>query len=203
MIMKTLHYFLVFFGLLLLPLQGAFPQGYSIGDKAADFDLPAVGGERVSLSDYPDAKGFIVVFTCNTCPYAQAYEDRIEALNGKYATRGYPVIAINPNNPEIQPGDSFEKMAQRAREKGFSFPYLLDEGQEIYPLYGATRTPHVFLLERSGSDHIVRYIGAVDDNYRDASAVETPYVEVAVDALLNGQPVPTETTRAIGCSIKA
>lgn len=201
--MKALQHLLVLSGLLLLPLQEVCPQGYSIGDRAADFDLPAVGGDRVSLGDYPEAKGFIVVFTCNTCPYAQAYEDRIEALHKKYAARGYPVIAINPNNPDIQPGDSFEKMEQRAREKGFTFPYLLDEGQEIYPLYGATRTPHVFLLERSGPDHIVRYIGAVDDNYRDASAVETPYVEAAVEALLNGQPVPTETTRAIGCSIKA
>lgn len=201
--MKALQQLLVIFGLLLLPFQETVAQGYSLGDKAADFELPAVGGDRVSLSDYPEAKGFIVVFTCNTCPYAQAYEARIEALNDKYASQGYPVIAINPNNPDIQPGDSFEKMEQRAKEKGFSFPYLLDEGQEIYPLYGATRTPHVFLLERSGSDHIVRYIGAVDDNYQDASAVETPYVEAAVDALLSGQPVPTATTRAIGCSIKA
>lgn len=189
--------------LLILPFQTAVSQGYSIGDKAADFELPAVSGKTVSLSDYPDASGFIVVFTCNTCPYAQAYEERILALNNRFATRGYPVIAINPNNPDIQPGDSFEKMKQRASDKGFTFPYLLDEGQEVYPKYGATRTPHVFVLERSGSEHIVRYIGAIDDNYQDPGSVQTPYVEAAVEALLSGKSVPEETTRAIGCSIKA
>ncbi|MBC2839124.1 thioredoxin family protein [Robiginitalea sp. SC105] len=201
--MKTIPQTLLLLAFLSLSVFPVFSQGYAIGDKAADFALPAVDGNTVSLSDFPDARGFIVVFTCNTCPYAQAYEQRIEALNRQYASRGFPVIAINPNNPSIQPGDSFEKMKERAAQRGFTFPYLLDEGQEVYPRYGATRTPHVFLLERSGGDLLVRYIGAVDDNYQDAKAVETPYVEAAVEALLSGRPVPMETTRAIGCSIKA
>ncbi len=195
---------IIAFGLLLgfnaVPAQA---QGYSVGDKAMDFKLPSVDGSQVSLADYADAKGFIVVFTCNTCPFAQAYESRIMALNDRFAGEGFPVIAINPNNPELQPGDSFEKMKQRAEAKGYSFPYLLDQGQEVFPAYGATRTPHVFLLEKSGGDYLVRYIGAIDDNHQDPSSVETPYVTRAVEAILNGEEVPVKNTRAIGCSIKA
>ena len=182
--------------------SGALNDGYSVGDKATDFRLRNIDGKMVSLSDYKDARGFLLIFTCNTCPYAVAYEDRIIALDKKYKEKGVPVIAINPNNPVVQPGDSFEKMQQRAREKGFTFPYLLDEGQEVYPRYGATRTPHVFLLENTAEGHIVRYIGTIDDNYQDAGAVETRYVEDAVDAMLQGQKIEIPTTRAIGCSIK-
>lgn len=182
--------------------SGALNDGYSVGDKATDFRLRNIDGKMVSLSDYKDARGFLLIFTCNTCPYAVAYEDRIIALDKKYKEKGVPVIAINPNNPEVQPGDSFEKMQQRAREKGFTFPYLLDEGQEVYPRYGATRTPHVFLLENTAEGHIVRYIGTIDDNYQDAGAVETRYVEDAVDAMLQGRKIEIPTTRAIGCSIK-
>ena len=178
-------------------------QGYQVGDMASDFDLPSVDGVNVSLADYPEAKGFIVVFTCNTCPYAQAYESRIMDLDKKFASRGYPVIAINPNNPELQPGDSFQAMKKRAVSRGYTFPYLLDEKQEVYPRFGATRTPHVFILQRSEGAYQVRYIGTIDDNYQDAGAVKTRYVEQAVEALLNGDPVPLENTRAIGCSIKA
>jgi len=180
----------------------AYPPGYEPGDIATDFELPNVDGRMVSLSDYKDARGFLVIFTCNTCPYARAYEGRIMALDLKYREKGVPVIAINPNNPASQPGDSFEKMKQRAREKGYTFPYLQDKGQKIYPQYGAAHTPHVFLLERTGRENVVRYIGAIDDNYRDAAAVETPYVENAVDAMLQGKEIEVTTTRAIGCSIK-
>mgnify|MGYP002065186429 CR=1 FL=1 len=112
-------------------------------------------------------------------------------------------LAINPNNPDIQPGDSFEAMKQRSTDQGYTFPYLLDVRQEVYPKFGATRTPHVFLLERSGGKYIVRYIGTIDDNYGDPDAVKTRYVENAVDALLEGRDIPMEITRAIGCSIKA
>ncbi len=195
--------------IVLLMLLGAFTiypgnlnDGYSVGDMATDFKLKNVDGKMVSLSDFKEAKGFLVIFTCNTCPYAVAYEDRIIALDNKYKVRGVPVIAINPNNPEVQPGDSFAKMQQRAREKGFTFPYLLDEGQEVYPRYGATRTPHVFLLEKTAEGHVVRYIGTIDDNYQDAQAVDTRYVEDAIDAMLEGQEIEVPTTKAIGCTIK-
>ncbi|MGB5820406.1 MAG: thioredoxin family protein [Saonia sp.] len=177
-------------------------DGYTIGDYATDFKLKNIDGAMVSLADFKDAKGFVVIFTCNTCPYAVAYEDRIVALDKKYSALGVPVIAINPNNPSVQPKDSYESMKVRAKEKGFTFPYLLDEGQKIYPQYGATRTPHVYLLEKTDKGYLVKYIGAIDDNYADADAVEVKYVENAVDAMLKGMKIEIQTTKAIGCSIK-
>lgn len=177
-------------------------DGYGIGDVATDFSLKNIDGNMVSLSDFDDAKGYLVIFTCNTCPYSVAYEDRINALDAKYKPKGIPVIAINPNNPAAKPGDSFEKMKVRAAEKNFSFPYLFDEGQTVYPQYGATRTPHVFLLEKTDRGNVVKYIGAIDDNYRDASQVEEKFVENAVDALLAGKEIKTKTTKAIGCGIQ-
>ena len=178
-------------------------KGYGIGDYATDFSLPDINGKRVSLAEFKDAKGYLVIFTCNTCPYAIAYEDRIIALDKKYKTKGVPVIAINPNDPDLQPADDVQHMKKRAIEKGFTFPYLVDEKQEIFPQYGATKTPHVYLLEKTKNGNVVRYIGTIDDNYSDASSVKTKYVENAVDAMLNGEEIPLTTTRAIGCSIKS
>jgi peroxiredoxin len=177
-------------------------KGYEIGSVATDFKLKNIDNKMVSLRDLGETKGYIVIFTCNHCPYAVAYEDRIIELSKKYKKLGYPVVAINPNNPEKQKEDSFEKMQIRAREKGFDFPYLLDEGQKIYPQYGATKTPHVYVLQKTDQGNIVQYIGAIDDNHSDASAVKEKYVENAVDALLNGEEVKVKTTKAIGCSIK-
>ena len=177
-------------------------DGYDIGDIATDFNLKNIDGKMVSLSDYKEAKGFIVIFTCNTCPYAVAYEDRIIALDKKYQEKGYPVIAIMPNNPASKPGDNYEAMQKRAKAKGFTFPYLTDEGQKIYPQYGATKTPHVYVLQKTKKGNEVKYIGAIDDNYQDVDAVEVKYTENAVDALLSGKEVPETKTRAIGCSIK-
>ena len=177
-------------------------DGYQIGDVATDLSLPNVDGKMVSLSDFADAKGFIVIFTCNTCPYSVAYEDRIIALNNKYSEKGYPVIAINPNDPAAIDGDELSDMKVRAEEKGFTFPYLQDVGQQIYPQYGATKTPHVFVLQKDGADNIVRYIGAIDDSSRNPKKVKKRYVEQAVDALLAGESPATTKTKAIGCSIK-
>lgn len=182
--------------------EEAEQDGYAVGDMATDFSLKNIDGEMVSLADYEDAKGFIVTFTCNHCPYAVAYEDRIIALDAKYKEQGYPVIAINPNNPEMVEEDSFENMKIRAKEKGFTFPYLLDEGQRIFPQYGATKTPHIYVLEKTDAGNRVAYIGAIDDNHEDASAVTKKYVENAVDALLNGEQPEVTETKAIGCSIK-
>jgi peroxiredoxin len=174
-------------------------SGYKVGDKATDFKLKSVDNKMYSMADYKDAKGFIVVFTCNHCPFAIKYEDRIIELAKKYKSKGYVLLAINPNDPAAQPADSFDKMQERAKEKNFTFPYLFDEGQKIYPQYGATKTPHVFLLDKN---LIVKYIGAIDDNVEDASQVKEKYLENAIAALENGtEPNPT-TTKAIGCSIK-
>ena len=177
-------------------------SGYQIGDVIEDFELKNIDGNMVSLSDYKDAKGFIITFTCNTCPYAVMYEDRIIDLDKKYAAKGYPVIAIMPNNVEVKLGDSFEAMQRRATTKGFTFPYLIDEGQKVYPKFGATKTPHMYVVQKTKKGMQVEYIGAIDDNYQDASAVKQKYVEDAVDALLEGEEIQEKETRAIGCSIK-
>jgi peroxiredoxin len=175
---------------------------YQIGDVAEDFKLKDVDGKMVSLADFDEAKGFIVIFTCNTCPVSVANEDRIIALNEKYEDLGYPVIAINPNNPEISEGDSFDLMKVRAKEKGFKFPYLFDDGQKVFPKYGASKTPHVYILNKEDNGLVVKYIGSIDDSARNAGAVKTKYAENAVDALIKGSPIDVASTKAIGCSIK-
>ncbi len=177
-------------------------NGYQVGDIVKDFSLKNVDGKMVSMANYTDAKGFIITFTCNTCPYSVAYEDRLIELDKKYASQGYPVIAINPNNPEARPDDNFEAMQTRAKEKGFTFPYMLDVGQKVYPQFGASRTPHMYVIAKTDKGHQVKYIGAIDDNYKDAAATTKHYVEDAVDALLAGKEVEVKTTKAIGCSIK-
>lgn len=178
-------------------------SGYGIGDIASDFYLRNVDNKMVSLKDYENAKGFIIVFTCNTCPFSIANEDRIIALDKKYKKLGYPVIAINPNDPHLKPGDSFKAMQQRAREKGFTFPYLLDDGQTVFPKYGATKTPHTYLLHKIENHTIVKYIGAIDNNSRSPEAVTERYLEDALNALLEGRTIKVTETKAIGCSIKS
>lgn len=177
-------------------------EGYKIGDIATDFSLKNVDGSMVSLKDYPDAKGFILIFTCNTCPYAVASEDRIIALDQEFKSKGYPVIAINPNNPELSPGDSFEEMQKRAKEKAFTFPYLFDEYNLMYRRYGATKTPHVYVLEKENQRFYVRYIGAIDDNVRNAEKVKERFAANAVNDLLEGREVAVKETKAIGCTVK-
>lgn len=178
------------------------PAGYKIGDEATDFKLKDVSGKMVSLSDYKDAKGFIVIFTCNTCPFAVASEERIVALDKEFKPKGYPVIAINPNNPEVQEDDSYELMQAKAKEAGFTFPYLFDESQTIYAKYGAAKTPHVYLLKKENDKNIVKYIGAIDDNVRNASEVKDRFLANAVNELLEGKEISVKETKAIGCSVK-
>lgn len=176
--------------------------GYKVGDMAADFKLKNVDGKMVSLDDMKDAKGAIVIFTCNHCPFSVKYEDRIIELDKKYKSKGYPVVAINPNDPKINEDDSFDNMIIRAKEKGFTFPYLFDESQQIARVYGATRTPHVYIVQKEQGDFVVKYIGAIDDNSGDVSAVTEKYVEHAVDNLIEGKNVDPDFTKAIGCTIK-
>lgn len=194
--MKRIGFFALLMGFL---MSFTNPTGYKVGDKATDFKLKSVDNKMYSMADYKDAKGFIVVFTCNHCPFAVKYEDRIIDLAKKYKSKGYVLLAINPNDPAAQPEDSFELMQKRAKEKKFTFPYLFDEGQKIYPQYGATKTPHVFLLDKN---LVVKYIGAIDDNVEDASQVKEKYLENAIAALEKGQEPTPSTTKAIGCTIK-
>jgi peroxiredoxin len=177
-------------------------SGYKVGDTAADFKLKNVDGKMVSLADYSTAKGFIVIFTCNTCPYAKLYEDRINELHQKFASQGFPVIAINPNDPGKSPGDSFDEMKKRAGEKKFSFPYLFDETQSVATAFGATHTPQVYLLRNMNGRYRVAYIGAIDNNHKDKSLADEKYVENAVGQLISGRDIQVKNTKAIGCTIK-
>jgi peroxiredoxin len=176
--------------------------GYAIGDEAVSINLMNVDGTMVSYDSFPDALGFIVIFTCNTCPYSVASEDRIIALDQEFKDKGYPVIAINPNNPDLQPADSFELMQKKAADKGFTFPYLYDESRTVYAQYGAKKTPHVYLLQKENGKRIVKYIGAIDDNVRNGSAVKDRFLANAVYELLEGKEVSVKETKAIGCSVK-
>jgi len=171
------------------------------GDKAIAFELPGVDDRRHALADYAEDKEAVaVIFTCNHCPYARAWEDRIVRIQADYADRGAQVIAINPNDPQKYPDDSFPKMKERAQEKGFNFPYLYDESQEVARAYGAERTPEVFLF---GKDGTLLYHGTVDDNYEDPKAVKNHYLRDALDAVLaNEEQPPVAETRPIGCTIK-
>lgn len=177
-------------------------KGYDIGDEVSNVTLKNVDKTMVSFTDYKDAKGFIVIFTCNTCPYAVASEDRINALDAEFKTKGFPVIAINPNDPNVQPDDTFELMQQKAKEKNFTFPYLYDESHSVYADFGATKTPHVYLLQKEKGKNIVKYIGAIDDNVRNASAVKERFLANAINELLEGKEISVKKTKAIGCSIK-
>lgn len=183
---------------------GSIPTvpGYDIGDVVKDFKLKGVDGEMVSLSDYDNANGVILIFDCNTCPYSIAYRDRIKELHSQFADQGYPVVAVQPNDPKRSPGDSFENMQSYAKEHGYEHAYLYDETQEVARRFGATNTPHVYVLNKEDEGMVVKYIGAIDNNTKDAAAADKKYVEDAVNALLDGEEPEVAKTKAIGCTIK-
>ncbi|MFT4031141.1 MAG: thioredoxin family protein [Siphonobacter sp.] len=177
-------------------------RGYNIGDAVADFHLKSTVGKTVSLREYHSEKGIIVVFTTNHCPFAKAYESRIIALDQKYNPQGFPVLAINPNDPSAYEEDSFDNMKARATSKSYPFPYVFDENQQVAKAFGATRTPQVFVLQRQGERFIVQYIGTIDDNSQDPAGVTKNYVQEAVNNLLQGKPVMLNVTKAVGCAIQ-
>jgi peroxiredoxin len=186
---------------LLILLAGRDP-GYQVGDTVSAFKLKNVDGKMISLADYQSGKGVIVVFDCNTCPVSKSYNERIQALSKKFGPQGFPLVAINANSPDVSPGDSFDNMVAQAKRKKYDFAYLIDESQEVAKAFGASNTPHVFVLKKDGTAFKVAYVGAIDNNSRDAEAADKKYVEEAVQALLANKPVPTEKTKAIGCGIK-
>jgi peroxiredoxin len=186
----------------LMAQQGATSAGVVVGDLAPSFRLKNVDGKFVALDDYRTSKGLVVVFTCNHCPYSVKYEDRIIALAAETSRLGFPLIAINPNDPVKVPEDSYENMKVRAKEKGFTFPYIVDETQEVAKQYGAKRTPHVFVLLHNGGAWQVAYVGAIDDNANDPDKVESRFVLDAVKSLASGAKPAVSQTKAIGCTIK-
>ena len=183
-------------------LFAARPVGYGVGDVVADFKLKNIDGSYRSLADYKGGKGVILIFDCNTCPVSKGYNERILALNEKFATKGFPVLLVNSNSPEVSPGDSFDEMVSYAKKKKYTFSYLADENQEVATAFGASNTPHTFVLKKEGDKFKVAYIGAIDNNSRDGSAADKKYVEDAVSAILEGKEVPVAKTKAIGCTIK-
>ena len=172
------------------------------GQAAPDFKLKNVDNKEVSFFNYPDAKGFIVVFTCNTCPYAIGYEQRIIDLDKKFRPQGYPVIAINPNDPEASKADTFDKMQALAKEKKYTFPYLFDQGQLVTDQYGAKRTPHLFVVSKTEKGTIVEYTGAIDNDPEGNNKERIKYVEDVIASLKNNQKPTLTVTKEIGCTIK-
>ena len=185
---------------ILAMIAGAASADLAAGAAAPAFSLPGVDGKDHALDEYKDAKAVVVIFTCNHCPVAKAYQDRIIALQRDYAGKGVQVVAINSNDAEQFPDDSFENMQKRAEEKGYNFPYLFDESQEIARAYGAKATPHVFVL---GADRTLAYSGRIDDaTWQDMQKAEKQYLRQALDALLAGEKIEEPATLAFGCSIK-
>lgn len=203
--MSSMLTFLFTMTLLMIPAVAIdLPEGAKVGDVAPNFMLTDTENKSVSLTGYAQAKGVILVFTCNTCPYALKYEDRIIALNDKFSKYGYPVIAVNSNDPNIVPEDSPEQMRKRVSDKKFGFPYLIDETQVVAKAYGARKTPHAYVLQRAarGPGFTIEYIGAIDDDPELENPSRTKYVEKAIEALLGSTKPETTFTKAIGCTIK-
>lgn len=190
-------------GIFLLALSFSLSAQLKPGDKAVNFTLKNVNTEMVSLADYLDNKGVILVFTCNPCPFSKAYEERIIKIHNFYGPKGYPVIAINSNDESRSPDDSFEKMQALAKEKAYPFPYLKDT-EEVFRAYGASRTPHVFLLHKNNNNVLkVAFIGAIDNNPMDPRDVTERYLENAIASLEKGEKPDPAEVKAVGCMIKA
>jgi peroxiredoxin len=170
-----------------------------IGDPMPAFRLPGVDGNNHSNDDFADEKALIVIFSCNHCPYVKAYEDRMIEIQRDYADRGVQLIAICSNDAVNYPEDSFANMKRNADMKGYNFPYLRDETQDVARAFGAEKTPHLFVF---GPDRTLAYEGRIDDNHENPRAVKRRYLREALDAILAGKPVPEPETFAIGCTIK-
>jgi peroxiredoxin len=170
-----------------------------LGDSAPGFKLPGIDERDHALADYAGAKALAVVFTCNHCPYAQAYEERFNALQRELGPRGFQLLAINSNDGVAYPEDDYEAMVLRAQEKDFQFPYLWDQDQSVARAYGAVRTPHVFLFDGARK---LAYVGRIDDSWNAPDKVTRSELAEAVADILAGRPVATPETFAVGCTIK-
>jgi len=158
-----------------------------------------IDGRTLTLADVRGEKGTLVIFSCNHCPWAQAWEERIVAIGNEYPGKGIGVAVVNSNDPAKNPDDSFDQMKSRAKERGMSYPYLYDASSDVARAFQAEHTPEAFLFDASGK---LVYHGAIDDNAKDAEHVTAHYLRDALDAVLAGQDVPTAETKALGCGIK-
>ena len=167
----------------------------------ADFTLLNVNGNLVSLKDYPNAKGFIIIFTCNHCPFAKLYPDRMNQLNERYKSFGIPLLAISSTDTLVYEEDNYSHMIEKSLKEKFNFPYLLDGDQKVAKDFGAQKTPHAFIIWREKDHFVVKYSGTIDDNGAEPDKVKNKYINKAVDALLAGKEVDVKETKSIGCQI--
>ena len=172
--------------------------GIQPGQQAPEFDLPGVDGKAHSLSALKDPI-LVVFFTCNHCPYVQAWESRFTDIQRDYASKGVRLVGINSNDEDKYPEDDFAHMKSRAKEEGYNFPYLRDESQKVAEAYGPVATPDFFVLDAA---RVVRYRGRLDDDHQDPKKVTKRYLRDALDDLLAGRPVKASLTPPYGCSIK-
>lgn len=173
-----------------------------VGVVIPDFTLKNVNGKMLSTSQYRQAKGFIVVFTCNHCPFAKRYEDRLNTFHKKYEALGFPLLAISATDPSVVKEDTFEEMVKRAKQKGYEFPYLFDSSQSVAKAFKANKTPHSFVVLKENGTLITKYSGAIDDNGAEPEKITKHYLTDAVDALIGGKPIAISETKLIGCEIK-
>jgi peroxiredoxin len=169
-----------------------------LGESAADFNLPGVDGKHHSLSSFSKSPILAIIFWCNHCPYVKAYESRAVGIQADYAAKGVQLVAINSNDEKSYPEDSFPEMVKRSREKGFNFPYLRDETQDVVEAYGGLCTPHVFVFDK---DRALRYRGRIDDS-KDEAKVTAQDLRNALDDMVSGRQVRVPDTKPFGCSIK-
>ncbi|MCC7440563.1 MAG: thioredoxin family protein [Bdellovibrionales bacterium] len=173
-----------------------------LGTEAPDFDLPGTDGRNHRLADFKDKKVLVVIFMCNHCPYVKAVETRIAQLARDYAPKGVQLVGINPNDPVSYPDDSMEAMKARGLERGYTFPYLRDDDQEVARAYGAVCTPDPYVYENVGGKFLLRYHGRIDDSWKDESQVKARELAAALDAILAARPLADRQFPAMGCSIK-
>lgn len=177
--------------------------GYKVGDKINNFTLTnVIDNAQVSLSDYLKYKGVVLVFTSPSCPFAKLYEDRLLKLANEFGTRDVKFIFVNPNNPQTNPEDNESEMVKRAKSKNYTFPYLVDNGQQLCGSFGATKTPEAFLLKNINGSFVLQYKGAIDDNPQVATDVSNNYLRDAIGSMTSNAAIKVTEKRAAGCMIK-
>lgn len=176
-----------------------FQQKLKLKEPAPDFSLPATDGKNYSLSDFSNKKGLVVVFSCNHCPYVQAYERRMIELQSEFQIQGIQFVLINSNDDKMYDEDSFENMKLRADKIGYNFPYLRDESQEVAKAFKAAHTPEIFLFD---DQRKLIYSGKIDDNWQEPEKVRTRYLRNAIEEFLAGKEISVPETYAVGCTIK-
>ena len=198
---------LIAFGIFTLAVAANAGAGESTGGLALGAKVPAavaktkmknVDGKMLSIADVTGKAGTLVIFTCNHCPFARDWEQRIVELGNSYAAKGIGVILVNANDPTMHPDDGYEEMQAHAKNHGMQIPYVVDDTSAVARAFGASVTPEAFLFDKGGK---LAYHGAIDDNHRDAAAVKTHYLKDALDAVLQGRPAPLAETKGIGCGI--